>query len=52
MNRGLDHRFDKGYWEQHWHRGSGDGPGTMAASPPARFNPVTRNNEPASSVRV
>lgn len=26
--------FDKEYWEQHWRRGSVDGPGSMGANPP------------------
>ncbi len=26
--------FDKGYWEQHWQRGTGDAPGAMDGNPP------------------
>ena len=30
----AEQRFDKAYWEQRWHGGSGDGCATTAASPP------------------
>ncbi|WP_158852939.1 class I SAM-dependent methyltransferase [Saccharothrix deserti] len=30
----MTHGFDKEYWEQHWRRGSVDGPGSMGGNPP------------------
>jgi SAM-dependent methyltransferase len=30
----MTDRFDKDFWEQHWHRGRDGGPGSMAGNPP------------------